>query len=147
VVVATTHLKVETYVTPTIDNTFRAAGLYARAGVASTTVGQPYGLLGQVGRDYVTGVHRHFIAISAIEAVGPNMSNRAEPMPFAFTVGQEYFLGVDAIGPTIIASGSAPGIGGSTMISSTMLGPGDVGLRTHDASISFDYLFVVTRDP
>lgn len=146
VVVASTHFEVLTYVTPT-EGQFRAAGVYARAGAASTTVGQPFGLLAQAGRDVASGVHRDFIAISAFEAIGPNMSNRIEPTPFAFTVGQEYYLGVDAIGPMITASGSAPGVGGSTSITSTMLGAGDVGLRTHDTAIGFDYVFVTTRDP
>lgn len=147
VVAVATHFRVETYVTPTVDGTFRSADVYARVGAASNTVAQPFGLIAQAGRDLASGTHRHFIAISSIEANGPNMSNRIEPAPFAFTVGQEYYLGVDAIGPMITASGSAPGIGGSTSISSTMLGAGDVGLRTHDAAISFDYVFVATRDP
>jgi hypothetical protein len=147
VVAVTTHLKVETYVTP-IEGMFRAAGVYARMGTSSTVVGQPYGLLGQAGVDVSGGVPRHFIALSAFEVAAANMASRIEPSGFAFTVGQEYYLGVDAIGPTTInGSGSGPGVGATTSIPSTMLGAGDVGLRAHASAISFDYLFVTTRDP
>ncbi|HUQ03228.1 MAG TPA: hypothetical protein VM261_12085 [Kofleriaceae bacterium] len=144
---ATTHARVETFVTPT-EGMFRAAGIYARMGTSSTVVGQPYGLLTQVGVDVSGGVSRHFIALSAFETVSANMASRTEPTGFEFRVGQEYFIGVDAVGPTIInGSGSGPGVGATTSIPSTMLGAGDVGLRAHASAIGFDYLFVTTRDP
>lgn len=145
-VVASTSLTVESFVTPT-EGMIRAAGVYARAGASTSVAGQPYGLVGEIGRDVAAGVHRHFVTITAFETSGQNMANRIEPASFAFTAGQEYRLGVDAIGPPIFASGAAPGIGGSASIASTMLGPGDIGLRTTSTAVGFDYLFVATRDP
>lgn len=145
-VAVTTQLRVETFVAPIVGQT-RSAGVWARiAPMSSPSPGTPYGLVMEPVLEQEASGPKHFLQLAALETSGANTSSRGEVPGFVFQVGQTYVVTLDAASTMVTGSAAMPGLGGTVQLSGTLLGVGDVGLRTHATAVSFEYLFVVGGD-